>query len=136
MTIAARLMKIATCVIAVITLVTVTVLDRVDFIKMDIEGAEVQALEGAANTVARFRPRMAVSTEHQRTDPDTIPGVVHRLWPQAIAEYGPYAPAAGRISPTCSLCIEWPLRPLTAPPPHRTQEAHSRPCRHCVGSRS
>ncbi len=39
-------------------------LQRVDFIKMDIEGAEVQALSGARETIQRFRPRIAVGTEH------------------------------------------------------------------------
>ena len=31
-------------------------LERVDFIKMDIEGSEPQALRGASGTLARFRP--------------------------------------------------------------------------------
>ncbi len=39
-------------------------LDRVDAIKMDIEGAEVRALRGARRTLARFRPQVAVATEH------------------------------------------------------------------------
>jgi FkbM family methyltransferase len=39
-------------------------LDRVDFIKMDIEGAEVNALKGAVNTLRRFKPQLAVAVEH------------------------------------------------------------------------
>lgn len=39
-------------------------LERVDVIKMDIEGAEVRALRGARETLNRFRPRLAVATEH------------------------------------------------------------------------
>jgi FkbM family methyltransferase len=39
-------------------------LPRVDVIKMDIEGAEVRALRGARNTLQRFRPALAVATEH------------------------------------------------------------------------
>ncbi|MCS7041188.1 MAG: FkbM family methyltransferase [Bryobacteraceae bacterium] len=39
-------------------------LDRLDAIKMDIEGAEVRALRGARRTLARFRPQLAVATEH------------------------------------------------------------------------
>lgn len=39
-------------------------LSRVDFIKLDIEGAETQAILGAAGTLARFRPRIAIATEH------------------------------------------------------------------------
>ncbi len=39
-------------------------LDRVDVIKMDVEGAECRALRGARETLRRFRPRLAVATEH------------------------------------------------------------------------
>jgi FkbM family methyltransferase len=48
-------------------------LDRVDFIKMDIEGAERQALSGAANTIRRFEPRMAVAAYHLPDDSIEIP---------------------------------------------------------------
>jgi hypothetical protein len=39
-------------------------LPRVDFIKMDIEGAEQKALAGAAATLRAFRPRMALAAYH------------------------------------------------------------------------
>ena len=48
-------------------------LERVDFIKMDIEGAERQALAGSAATIRRFQPRMAVCTYHMDDDPVAIP---------------------------------------------------------------
>jgi FkbM family methyltransferase len=35
-------------------------IDRLDFLKMDIEGAEVAALRGAERTFRRFRPKLAV----------------------------------------------------------------------------
>jgi FkbM family methyltransferase len=72
---------------------------RVDFIKMDIEGAEMQALEGARATVRRFHPRMAISVEHRPTDPDRIPGVVHGLWPEYVSECGPCTNVNGSIQP-------------------------------------
>jgi FkbM family methyltransferase len=37
---------------------------RVDYIKMDIEGAEVNALRGASETIRRFKPELAIATEH------------------------------------------------------------------------
>ena len=74
-------------------------LPRVDFIKMDIEGAEMQALEGAQDTVRRFHPRMAISVEHRPTDPDQIPKLMHGLWPDYVSECGPCANVNGSIQP-------------------------------------
>lgn len=47
--------------------------DRVDFIKLDIEGAELSALRGARATLLRDRPRLAVSLYHRPEDWTTIP---------------------------------------------------------------
>lgn len=57
-------------------------LDRVDFIKMDIEGSEVRALEGAQQTLARFRPRMAICSYHNHDDVEKIPRVVRAAQPE------------------------------------------------------
>ncbi|KKN66592.1 hypothetical protein LCGC14_0470070 [marine sediment metagenome] len=37
---------------------------KIDFIKMDIEGAEVAALLGAKKTITNFRPKLAISIYH------------------------------------------------------------------------
>lgn len=41
---------------------------RVDFIKMDVEGAELSTLKGAAYSLRRFRPRLAVCLYHNPED--------------------------------------------------------------------
>jgi FkbM family methyltransferase len=48
-------------------------LDRVDFIKMDVEGCERQAIDGAAGTIARFKPRMSIAAENLDDDQYVIP---------------------------------------------------------------
>jgi FkbM family methyltransferase len=52
---------------------------RVDFIKMDIEGAEKQALTGATQSIRRYHPRMAIASEHLPDDVTAIPALVSRL---------------------------------------------------------
>jgi len=51
-------------------------LASVNFMKLDIEGAEKQALLGARNTLQKYHPRMAVATEHLPDDPVAIPKVI------------------------------------------------------------
>jgi len=48
-------------------------LPRVDFIKMDIEGAEREALAGARSTMERFRPRLMIDSYHRPDDMTVIP---------------------------------------------------------------
>jgi FkbM family methyltransferase len=43
-------------------------LEKIDFIKMDIEGAEREALAGAETTIARFFPKLAISGYHRVDD--------------------------------------------------------------------
>ncbi|HEV3329759.1 MAG TPA: FkbM family methyltransferase [Bryobacteraceae bacterium] len=55
-------------------------LPRVDFIKMDIEAAEKAALRGAAETIRKFHPRMAIASEHLPDDVTAIPQTVANIW--------------------------------------------------------
>jgi FkbM family methyltransferase len=56
-------------------------LPRVDFIKMDIEGAETPALKGATNTIRRFKPRLAISIYHSLDDLVSIPALIKSILP-------------------------------------------------------
>jgi FkbM family methyltransferase len=53
--------------------------DRVDFVKLDIEGSELAALEGAAETLRRFRPRLAIAAYHRADDLLELPAFIAGL---------------------------------------------------------
>jgi len=59
--------------------VTENRLPRVDFIKMDIEGAEFEALKGAVETIKAWRPRLALSVYHHAADLVRIPAWIDQL---------------------------------------------------------
>lgn len=49
---------------------------RASYIKMDIEGAELQALLGAEQTIRKYKPKLAISVYHNRYDIWDIPKLV------------------------------------------------------------
>lgn len=65
--------------ISIDDLVDVKNIGKVDFIKMDIEGAELEALKGAAETIARHRPKLAISVYHRLEDFWQIPQWIEQL---------------------------------------------------------
>ncbi len=52
---------------------------KVDFIKLDIEGAEIEAIKGAKTTIKRFKPQMAVCIYHNQSDFIEIPRLLLSL---------------------------------------------------------
>lgn len=55
--------------------------ERVTFIKMDIEGAERDALTGAAELIRRCRPDLAICVYHSISDLWEIPLMIHDIEP-------------------------------------------------------
>jgi len=52
------------------------------FIKMDVEGAELDALKGAKETIRRNRPKLAICIYHRNRDFIEIPKWIHTLVPE------------------------------------------------------
>lgn len=69
----------ATEVISVDDFVDINSINRVNFIKMDVEGWEENVLRGAQKTIKRFKPKMAITLYHNTSDLFTIPILVSEL---------------------------------------------------------
>ena len=57
-------------------------IERVDFIKSDIEGFERYMLEGAQETLRRFAPKLALCTYHLPDDPQVMAGLILKANPR------------------------------------------------------
>jgi FkbM family methyltransferase len=51
-------------------------LEKVDFIKADIEGAERDMLKGARGVLKEFAPKLALCTYHLPDDPETLESLI------------------------------------------------------------
>ena len=56
-------------------------IEKIDFIKMDIEGAELQGLKGAEEVIRKFKPKLAISVYHKDDDLIKIPEYIKQLNP-------------------------------------------------------
>lgn len=52
---------------------------RASYIKLDVEGAEREALLGCAQTIATYAPKLCISVYHRSEDLFALPLLVHRL---------------------------------------------------------
>jgi FkbM family methyltransferase len=54
-------------------------IEKLDFIKMDIEGCELKALYGALNTLKKYKPKLAIAAYHKYEDYYEIPRFLNEL---------------------------------------------------------
>ena len=74
-------------------------LPRVDYIKMDIEGAEREALAGASDVLRRNRPRLMLDMYHRPDDTEVLPRVIRQANPGYLSKCGPCASTGAGITP-------------------------------------
>lgn len=69
--------------------------ETVTFLKMDIEGAELKALEGARETIIRDTPKLYVCAYHRNEDMFALPLKIKELCPdyKIYFRHHPYVPA-------------------------------------------
>ncbi len=64
-------------------------LPKVDFIKMDIEGAEPNAIDGAREVIKKYKPRLSLSAYHAADHPVLVPAKVNAIRPDYTTTCGP-----------------------------------------------
>lgn len=65
------------------------------YLKMDVEGAEREAIAGAAQTICRHRPKLNIAAYHRSEDFFELPLKIHALCPdyRLYLRHHPYVPA-------------------------------------------
>jgi len=56
-------------------------IDKVDYIKLDIEGSELPALMGASGTIRKYKPKLGISVYHKFDDIFSIPSFINKNFP-------------------------------------------------------
>lgn len=63
-------------------------IERVDFIKADIEGAERYMLEGAKEILKKYAPKLSLCTYHLPDDPEVMKNIILKYNPDYVIEQG------------------------------------------------
>jgi FkbM family methyltransferase len=74
-------------------------LARVDYIKMDIEGAEREALAGARATLRAYRPQLMIDVTHGSYALRELPDLIHAAHPGYRMSCGPCESDGTRLAP-------------------------------------
>jgi FkbM family methyltransferase len=75
-------------------------LKRVDVIKMDIEGAEPEAVAGAPETLKKFNPLVIIATEHASDEPERCIEQLRKVWQSLRWRCNICGEQEGKIVPT------------------------------------
>lgn len=57
-------------------------IEKIDFIKLDIEGSEEAVLRGAVKTIQKFKPQLAICAYHKKDDLWVLPQLIKEIVPE------------------------------------------------------
>lgn len=86
-----KISETAACVVETTTLDSALEGEEVTMIKMDIEGAELEALKGCENIIRNRKPTLAISVYHRSSDFVDIPAYILSLVPEYKLYYRHYS---------------------------------------------
>ncbi|MDD3593553.1 MAG: FkbM family methyltransferase [Candidatus Gastranaerophilales bacterium] len=66
-------------------------IEKIDFIKLDVENSEIKVIEGAKNTILKDRPQMAISIYHSPEHFLQIPIILDELLTDYVFRLGHYS---------------------------------------------
>lgn len=66
--------------------------DKITWLKMDIEGAEMKTLRGTENLIREYKPKLAICIYHKCEDMFLIPEYLHRIVPEYEFKIRRHAP--------------------------------------------
>ena len=78
-------------------------LNRLDMVKMDIEGAEIEALQGSKKTLSNYCPHVAIASYHKRDNEPTYHKVEEILYSQGYCAntfFPPHLTTCGKKAPS------------------------------------
>ena len=73
-------------IVAIDDFITEHVVSHVDFIKIDTEGYEAKILQGAKETIKKWKPVIAMSAYHNPNDKKDLPELLKSICPDYICE--------------------------------------------------
>jgi FkbM family methyltransferase len=79
---------------------------EITFIKMDVEGAELNALKGAKETILRNKPKLAISLYHSNEDMVRLAEYIHELVPEYKFYIGQHM-----LFPSCGETVLYAVMP-------------------------
>ncbi|WP_446897224.1 FkbM family methyltransferase [Clostridium sp. LBM24168] len=62
-------------------------IEKLDFIKADIEGAERYMLMGARKSIKEFKPKISICTYHLKDDPEVLEKIIKEIEPKYVIEH-------------------------------------------------